>query len=339
MESNGNRNKTGLYFCGQAIADLKPDPADPFRLRVSLGSGAYFGSLGAGRAIQELGLSSQIVSYFMGAIPNDGFGVAMKRDFSDGGVSTRYSPVVDNIQTFSYIAPDENGRDHYSFYRSGNESSRWVFSRKDLPNSLGESGCLFCFGSALMNVSSARDVWTDYMKEQAAAGHIVYFDPNTRPSIIADHDRYVERVLEIAQHASIFRASSEDMEYIFPDLSFRQGADRFLDRGVRAVIVTEGKAGNVIYLKDQSCRVVAKTLHGITNTVGAGDNFNAGMLVELARRGLVTKGDLVKLSLEQWQEIAEGANLIARAHLIRANGLDLPKDAKNSPVTSFMLAF
>lgn len=330
MEKANSGNKAGLYFCGQAIADLKPDPVDPYRLRVSLGSGAYFGSIGAGRAIQELGLSASMGSYFMGAIPMDGFGVAMKKDFADAGVSFRYSAVVENIQTFSYIAPGEDGRDHYSFYRSGNESSQWTFSRTDLPTETDEESRLFCFGSALMNVSAARQVWTDYMKEQSAFGHLVYFDPNTRPSIIANRQDYVDRLLDLASHLSVFRASTEDMEYIFPDLSYRQGADQFLARGAKVVIVTEGKDGNIIFLKDQSCKVETQPLPGITNTVGAGDNFNAGMLVELARRGIVRGDQLSGISLDQWQEITEGANRIARAHLIRANGLSLVEGHKKA---------
>jgi sugar/nucleoside kinase (ribokinase family) len=53
-----------------------------------------------------------------------------------------------------------------------------------------------------------------------------------------------------------------------------------------------------------------------TNTVGAGDNFNAGLGIALAQKECFTTEAIQKLTLKDLEDILKGANENAAYHLV-----------------------
>jgi len=318
---SNNKQNTGIYFMGEAIADLKPDAENPRILNASLGGGSYFGCIGAARAIQEKE-DQDIVSCFLGSISNDYFGQLIIKDFIKAGVKADYARKTENISMLALVSQTADGLNKFEFYGRNKPNTTEQILRSDLPDDLEEPARLFCFGSVVMTLSPARDTLTDYAAEQAKLGHIIYFDPNTRPNIIPDKAEYIERITKFAAFVSVMRASEEDIRWMFPDKPFEESAQYFLDQGVNAFIITQGGKGCTLYLPEQkSVYLPSKVEQGIINTVGAGDNFNAGVLLAMARRNLTQQEMLKSLDVETWKNIAKEANDVAYQHLLRLNGL------------------
>lgn len=63
----------------------------------------------------------------------------------------------------------------------------------------------------------------------------------------------------------------------------RAAADALLARGAQGAVITLGEAGALLHTPDQSALVPAFRLGDVVETTGAGDAFNAGFAVALAR--------------------------------------------------------
>ena len=63
----------------------------------------------------------------------------------------------------------------------------------------------------------------------------------------------------------------------------RRAADILLNKGVGSVVVTLGEQGALLHNKDRSEHVAAFNAGPVVETTGAGDAFNGGMAIGLAR--------------------------------------------------------
>ncbi|MDH3704421.1 MAG: carbohydrate kinase [Acidimicrobiia bacterium] len=156
---------------------------------------------------------------------------------------------------------------------------------------------------------------------------LVSLDPNVRPQVIDDRDRwdhYHRRWLAVA---GLYRASDEDVEWIWPGRSHGSCAAELLAGGVSVVIVTHGADGATVYLSDVSVHVESQPVH-VVDTVGAGDSFVASVLVSLWNvRMKAGVSQLSDLDENDWHRIATRAVRAAAITCSRA-GADPPTAAE-----------
>lgn len=310
---------TGLYFVGEAIADLRSDPHQARTLNINLGGSSYFGSIGAANALKRTGTTS-VKSYYVGPVSEDLFGGLFLEDFTKAGVGTDYIRRISHISMLAVIST-ASGQNKFDFY--GRQKPNTIDDLKidDIAYDLNEPNQLFCVGSVVMTVPNARDAVTEYITRKNADGHVVYFDPNTRPNIIPDRHEYADRLLQIAANASVVRFSEEDVAWTFPDMKHEAVAAKFLQTGPAVVVITHGGGGCTLFTNTGKRFVPSEVNPSIVFTVGAGDNFNAGILSALAARGLCSTGSVRGLSLDKWAGIGAEANAVAYNHLLRVNNL------------------
>lgn len=152
-----------------------------------------------------------------------------------------------------------------------------------------------------------------------AAEHrgIVSVDPNVRPQIIDDRaswDHYHERWLAVAH---IYKASDQDLAWIWPGDSEEACVERLLQRGVNVVVITRGSDGLVVFGPSLSATAPAPSIE-VVDTVGAGDTAIAAVLVGLLDRGVTDAAGLERLTEPEWKTIAEGATEAAAITCSRA---------------------
>jgi fructokinase len=92
---------------------------------------------------------------------------------------------------------------------------------------------------------------------------------------------------------------------------------------VRVVAITRGGAGASLWTREGRADVVAPAVT-VVDTVGAGDTFQAALLVGLAERGLLSLQGLEGLTLAQGRAVAEFA-VQAAAITCTRRGPDLPR--------------
>ena len=114
----------------------------------------------------------------------------------------------------------------------------------------------------------------------------VTFDPNVRPSLIADRELAVERIEHLIERSDIVKVSEEDLRWIDPDRSPEQIARTWLAVGPALVVVTMADQGAMAVCAAGEARVPTRAVQ-VVDTVGAGDSFMAGLLDALWGSGLL----------------------------------------------------
>ena len=153
----------------------------------------------------------------------------------------------------------------------------------------------------------------------------VSFDPNVRPSAIADRDQARARIEHLVERSDIIKVSDEDLRWIGPDHDPEGTARAWLASGPALVALTMGDRGSVAFCAAGEARVPAKPVQ-VVDTVGAGDAFTVGLLDALWSMGLLganRRADLGRIGLEALTAALEAASLSSALTVARA-GADLP---------------
>ncbi|MDP7142825.1 MAG: PfkB family carbohydrate kinase [Alphaproteobacteria bacterium] len=309
---------TGLYFVGEAKVDQRQDSQNGRVMHLAPGGSMYFGSLGAAKTLARHQMDD-CRSFYVGPVSGDMFGDIIRDDLQAAGVGMDYTRQIDCLPMISVVREDGKGGNEYSLYGRAQSDRDPPLTADDLPQHFHEDRRFFCFGSVATTISDDGQILKDFAERQTAQGAICLYDPNTRPTAIADRDRYRDALERWVQAVSVVKASAEDIAFTYPDLSEKQVAERWLSLGVRAVFVTGAEKGCTFYVGDAAQTIAAKTHPAITHTVGAGDNFNAGILVGIAQAGISTTDDLADLTAAAWRGVAVMANETAFAHLLDIN--------------------
>jgi fructokinase len=156
----------------------------------------------------------------------------------------------------------------------------------------------------------------------------VTFDPNVRPSLIADPDLARERIEHLVERSDIVKVSDEDLRWINPNHAPERTARAWLALGPAIVVVTMGEHGSLAFCAAGEARVAARPVR-VVDTVGAGDAFTVGLLDTLWEVGLLSAGQrtpLRRIGLDTLSAALEAAGLASALTVARA-GADLPDRA------------
>jgi fructokinase len=156
----------------------------------------------------------------------------------------------------------------------------------------------------------------------------VTFDPNVRPSLIADRDLARERIEHLVERSDIVKVSEEDLRWIDPDRPPERIAQTWLALGPAIVAVTMADRGAAAVCAAGVARVPARPVQ-VVDTVGAGDAFTVGLIDALWGWGLLgaqRRAELAGLDLDALTAALEAASVAAALTVGRA-GADLPDRA------------
>jgi fructokinase len=156
---------------------------------------------------------------------------------------------------------------------------------------------------------------------------LVSLDPNVRPQIIDDRDRWLHFHRRWVVCSHVYRGSDEDFEWIWPGRSTASIAEELLAGGTHVVVMTRGPEGASAFTDRGRFDVDAVPVD-VVDTVGAGDTFVGGVLVGLWERGLAGEPErLTDLDGSDWADVLA---LAVRAAAITCSrqGADAPTRAE-----------
>lgn len=156
----------------------------------------------------------------------------------------------------------------------------------------------------------------------------VTYDPNVRPSLIADRGLAVTRIEHLIERSDVVKVSEEDLRWIDPTQSPEQIAQTWLRLGPAIVAMTMADRGAVAFCAAGVSRVPTRAVR-VVDTVGAGDSFMVGLLDSLWESGSLggdRRSELHGISVDALTTALEAASLSAALTVARA-GADLPDRA------------
>jgi len=247
-----------IWVAGEALIDLVPYGDS----RIPIVGG---GPANTAKALAKLGIPTS----FIGGISSDRYGDLISAELA--GVDLRLSLRSDLPTALAIVSLDESGSASYEFKLE--DTATFDFSREWLPISAPEVLHIGTLATIIEPGASELFEWAKGLNVP------IVYDPNVRPSVLADKSRYREAVERWARISKVVKLSSNDMEWLG-----YEDSDRFLDLGAELVVVTHGADGLTGYAKSGSVSVPGVKVE-VVDTVGAGDTVGAVLVEGLFKYG------------------------------------------------------
>ena len=162
--------------------------------------------------------------------------------------------------------------------------------------------------------------------EREARRLVIALDCNLRPALVGPLNAWQQRIEQIAQRAAIIKLSAEDFAGGWgEEADIEEYATRWLDQGTKLVVMTRGANGATAWHRCGNVTVPAVPVR-LSDTVGAGDSFQAALLGRLAKKGRLNHCGLAMLDEASIFDSLHYANVAASLSCER-RGADLPTQA------------
>ena len=220
---------------------------------------------------------------FIGAAGKDAFGAFLKGALEGAGVDCGGLIFKEALTTLAFVNLSATGDRSFTFYRKPGADT--CIEESDIPAGAFEGASVFHFGSLSMTDEPARSATFAAIKRARAAGAIISFDPNWRPSLWASDEAAARAMREGVAHADLLKVSEEEAVLISGE-NDRMKAGCALAKTVPLVVMTLGAEGSICFRNghtDES-RVVPAFPVNVVDTTGAGDAFWGAFLYFLLER-------------------------------------------------------
>jgi len=213
-------------------------------------------------------------------------------------VNTSKSYIYDKGTTTLALAfLDENEDAQYTFYKN------YPKLRLDVKFPKIKRNDLVLFGSFFAVCQEVRDKLRSFLSAARKAGAIILYDPNFRKAHAVKIQQMNGYIKENIEFADIVRGSSEDFKMIFGTNTVDETFQKVSTLGAKLLVYTSGP--NHVNFRSSHLSITIKVPQiNPISTVGAGDNFNAGILYSLYKLK-ITRDDLYTLKKQEWQAILD----------------------------------
>ena len=275
-----------IWVCGEVLIDLIPG-ADGVRVPHVGG-----GPANTAKALARLGLDA----HFIDGISTDKYGVAARKELLDDEVKLDLALTSEKPTCLATVTLDANGGASYEFLIDG--TATFDFSLDWLPDPSRFKPQVLHIGTLVTVIEPGADVLYDWAIHVAEFAPIVY-DPNIRPSVMGDRDKYQASVEKWAAISSVIKVSDDDMKWLYPGVDYADVAKRWVTDGAALVVVTRGSQGLIGFTADGGVEVPGVKIE-VADTVGAGDTVGAIIVEAMVEKGILNlTGDVLKSTLHR----------------------------------------
>lgn len=264
-------------------------------------------------ALQKFGAKTAFIS----KVGDDAFGRMLTGTLEKAGIDARGVQVSgDTFTTLAFVTFDETGNREFSFSRKPGADTR--LCKDDIDTALIDDTRVLHFGTLSLTDEPARSATQFAVAYAKEHGKMITFDPNLRKPLWNDLSQAKEQMLWGLHQADVVKISDEEVQFLFPGLSFAASAEKILtDFGVKLVFLTMGKDGCLFKNKTACGTVPGMTGIHTIDTTGAGDIFGGSAVWKLLQAGKAPE----ELTDEELREITRFACISAGLSTTRPGGI------------------
>ena len=264
---------------------------------------------------------------FLTQISTDLFGSSLKQHMTQNSIDIALVLESAAPSTLAFVE-ERGGQAHFTFL--GNGAADTLYDPQPRPI-LPKSVQFMQFGSISLLTEPTSSSITEIVNLHRERLTVV-LDPNCRPSLTPDLAGYKLKLESWLKLAHLVKVSDQDLAWLEPEKSLEKVAQDWLSRGPKAVIITRGEHGSVLYRTDKINLEIETPKVKVVDTVGAGDTFTAGLMVGLLEHGHENSSQLETHSDQTWLAVMRFAAASAAINCTRA-GANPPSRAE---VTAFL---
>ena len=245
-----------IWVCGEVLIDILPT-----------GPVVGGGPANTAKALARLGYDVD----FIDGISTDAYGLSARKELSRDGVGLDLSLSSDKPTCTATVTLDSKGSASYEFLIDG--TATFDFNASWLPDPERFKPSVLHIGTLVTIIEPGASVLFDWAVRVGEFAPIV-FDPNIRPSVMADREKYAAAVEKWVGISSVVKVSDDDINWLYPDESLDVVAHRWIAAGVSCVVITRGAHG-LIGFTEHGMEEVDGAKVDVVDTVGAGDTVGA----------------------------------------------------------------
>jgi len=270
-----------VWVAGEVLIDLIPNGSE----REPIVGG---GPANTAKALAMIGIDTQ----FIDGISSDEYGQMAKSELETSGVKLNYVKYSDKPTCLAIVSLSDSGSASYEFEIEN--TATFDFIPDWLPNPQTERPALLHLGTLATVIEPGASVLYEWAQSVAKVAPIV-FDPNIRPAVINDREKYVKQVERWVSISSAVKASDEDIKWLYPSLEIEQVINNWLAKGPSLIVVTHSDKGISAYRLGEKVSIDAVKVV-VADTVGAGDTVGAILVEAIVKDGL---SSLIGVRLEK----------------------------------------
>jgi len=278
-----------IYTIGETVLDILFKNQLPFTAKA--GGACLNSAVTLGRL--------KLPVHFIGEYGLDEVGNIIDNFLKANNVSTRYVyRYYDGKSTLALAFLNENNDASYDFYKIYPEN------RLDLQFPVLHEDDIVLFGSIYAVTLEVRKKLMEFINQARLKNAIVIYDPNFRKQHLHELPKLRPLILENMSYADIVRGSNEDFSFILgadnADEAYAEIAGQ-----CKNLLYTANKTGVYVRTAELKLTLPVKSIEPVS-TIGAGDNFNAGVVYSLFKHNIGHK-DIESMDATLWANIVSTA--------------------------------
>ena len=285
---------------GETVFDIvfkdgKPQAAVP-------GGSVFNAIISLGRTAGAAASASVAGAFAAGVLGKDNASEIIIDFMQRNNVETTHAICVEGRQsTISLAMLDSRNDARYEFFR---DSAMPKFQTPDIEF---EPGDILLFGSFFAISPATRLQVRELVARARSQGAIIYYDINFRKGPHGNSPHIKEYIEENCALSTIVRGSSEDIGNIYGECTAAEAYRDHISSLCSNFICTKGADSTEVFSPGFHAIYPVHKIETLS-TIGAGDNFNAGVVYTLSQ--LLALAALT-LGREEWDKIVTTAHLFS----------------------------
>ncbi|RLD31401.1 MAG: carbohydrate kinase [Bacteroidetes bacterium] len=267
--------------------------------------GTFLKSIAGGSAVNtaiSLG-RMKLPVYLISEFGNDEEGNKLFDFFLENKVNTRYVYRHNDGKTsVSNALLDANNEAQYQFFKDLPKKRFEI----EMPNFKDDD--ILLLGSWFAINPELKNKVLRILKHAHNAHSLIIYDPNFRVAHINELKQIKPTILRNMKYADIVRGSNDDFLNIFGAKSAKETFSYMPDEST-CLIYTTSNRGEFLHCKIFQNNYPIPEINPVS-TIGAGDNFNAGLIYGLSHKG-ISKKDLPYMDKKDWKDLINYGILFA----------------------------
>jgi len=272
-----------IYIMGETTYDILFKDEKPVEAKVG-GS-----QLNTAVSLGRIGLPASFISQF----GNDTVGDLSARFLKENNVDGQFLQRFEGNSRVALAFLDEENNARYTFFKAT------ALCPYEFPTL--QKNDIILFGSSFALRTDFRSEILSFLGEASVNGAIVLYDPNIRSSKLNEEDRQL--VLQNMEMADIVKGSDEDFESIFGVETAVDAWSHIDNIRTKCLLYTAGKDGVFVHWKSGNLFSAVPSIRPVS-TIGAGDNFNAGLIASIYQNK-ITSEELEMMGSDQWSALVK----------------------------------